>query len=206
MLFRSEPPRPNELLNGLWVVGVRNYPIISSFNDRYAESQEHAESIYGFDNIVNFQVEQLRRFKPSVVVGHDLNGEYGHGMHMLGANALRAAVDRASDSSWHTESFDRYGSWNTQKLYLHLYRENAIMMDWDIPLVRFGGATAYEMAVAGYDAHKSQHRWAFAVPAPGSVYGHRFGLVRSLVGRDIIGGDMFENIFRDASALPEDVE
>ena len=190
----NQPPRPHELLNGLWAVGIRNYPIISGFNDRYAETLQQATNIYGFDNFVNFQVELIRRFRPYVVVGHDLNGEYGHGVHMLGAHALRAAVENAADSTWHTESYEQYGTWNTQKLYLHLYRENAIMMDWDIPLENFGGATAYEMAVRGYEAHRSQHRWAFAVPRPGSVSGHRFGLVRSLVGEDVIGNDMFENI------------
>ena len=116
---------------------------------------------------------------------------------MLGAHALREAVDRAAESTWHTESYDRYGIWNTPKLYLHLYPQNAIRMDWNVPLERFGGATAYDMAVLGYDAHKSQHRWAFSVPRPGSVSGYRFGLVRSLVGMDVIGGDMFENIFSE---------
>ena len=131
--------------------------------------------------------------KPLVVVGHDLNGEYGHGVHSLNAHALIAAVDAAADSDYHKASYEQYGVWDTPKLYLHLYRENAITMNWDIPLERFEGATAYDMAVAGYACHISQHRWAFAVPKTGPS-GHRFGLVRSLVGEDVIGGDMFENI------------
>ena len=193
----NEPPRPHELLNGLWTVGIRNYPVISEFNDRYASSLQHARSMYGFENFVDFQVALLRRFKPQVVVGHDLDGEYGHGVHSLGAHALRDAVENAADNSWHPSSYEQYGTWDTPKLYLHLYPRNAIMMDWDIPLESFGGATAYEMAVAGYDSHLSQHRWSFAVPRPGSVSGHRFGLVRSLVGWDFVGGDMFENLISD---------
>ena len=190
----NEPPRPHELLNGLWAVGIRNYPIISDFNDRYAASLEDAKSIYGFDNFIDYQTEQLRRFKPYVVVGHDLNGEYGHGVHSLAAHALLQAVENAAELTLHPESYEKYGAWNTPKLYLHLYRENAIMMDWDIPLEFFDGATAYEMAVRGYDAHKSQHRWSFSVPKAGSVSGHRFGLVRSLFGPDTLGGDLFENL------------
>ena len=190
----NEPPRPHELLNGLWVVGIRNYPVISGFNDRLATSLQQARDIYGFDNFVNFQVELLRRFKPLVVVGHDLNGEYGHSVHSLGAHALRVAVENAADATLHPDSYRQYGIWDTPKLYLHLYPENAIMMDWDIPLENFGGATAYEMAAAGYDSHRSQHRWAFAVPRPGSVSGHKFGLVRSLVGWDSVGGDLLENV------------
>ena len=189
----NQPPRPHELLNGLWAVGIRNYPVIGGFRDRYAESLSQATSIFGWDNVVDYQVELLRRFKPSVVVGHDLNGEYGHGVHMLNARALLTAVELAADREYHAISNGLYGVWDTPKLYLHLYRENAINMDWSVPLERFNGATAYDMAVIGYSFHKSQHGWSFAVPASGPR-GHLFGLARSLVGVDTAGGDMFENI------------
>ena len=83
----GEPYRPHELLNGLWTVGVRNYPIISDFPDLYAskESLESARQVYDEEAVTAWQVEQLRRFKPSVVLGHDIDGEYGHGAHMLNA-------------------------------------------------------------------------------------------------------------------------
>jgi len=188
-----EQPRPHELLNGLWTVGNRNYPVISEFNDRYTLSLEDARTKYNFNSLINYQVEQIRRFKPSVVVGHDLNGEYGHGVHMLGAHALLTAVDTAADSSYHTQSYEKYGIWDTPKLYLHLYPENSITMDWHIPLERFNGATAYEMAVAGYACHESQHRWSFRVSETGPR-GYKFGLVRSLVGEDTEGSCLLENI------------
>jgi len=188
-----EPPRPHELLNGLWTVGIRNYPVISEFRDIYADTLIAARSRYNFDRMVDYQVELLRRFKPSVVVGHDLNGEYGHGVHMLGAHALLTAADKSADSGYHIDSYEKYGVWDIPKLYLHLHRENAVNLDWNIPRVNFGGATAYEMAVAGYDCHISQHRWDFSVPRTGPR-GHRFGLVRSLVGEDIVGACLMENI------------
>jgi len=191
----NQPPRPHELLNGLWAVGIRNYPVIGPFNDRYAETLDQARNIFGWDNVVDFHIGLLRRFKPSVVIGHDLNGEYGHGVHMLNAHALREAVTRAADSTYNPSSYDLYGVWDTPKLYLHLYRENYITMDWSIPLERFDGATGFDMAVIGYSFHHSQHQWSFAVPSTGPL-GHRFGLVRSIVGPDITGGDFFENIDR----------
>ena len=191
----TEPPRPHELLNGLWTVGIRNYPVISSFNDLYADSLQQAQSLYGFDSIVDFHVELLRRFKPRVVVGHDLNGEYGHGAHMLNAHTLRAAAELAADANYHEGSYSLYGAWDTPKLYLHLYADNSIIMDWDVPLEAFGGATARDMAIAGYDCHLSQHRWSFSVPRTNeSLSGHMFGLVKTTVGPDLTGGDMFENI------------
>jgi len=200
----NQPPRPHELLNGLWEVGIRNYPVISDFRDRLANSLDHAISIYGWDNVVGFHVEMLRRFQPLVVVGHDLNGEYGHGVHMLNARTLIEAVELAADEGYHPASFERYGTWDTPKLYLHLYRQNSITMDWGVPLDAFGGATARDMAVAGYNHHISQHRWAFRVPATGPR-GHVFGLARSLVGRDVRGGDMFENISRSRFPVEEGI-
>ncbi|MDR2571426.1 MAG: hypothetical protein LBD23_14205 [Oscillospiraceae bacterium] len=189
----NQPPRPHELLNGLWAVGVKNYPVIGPFNDRYADSLSQARSIFAWDDVVDFHVELLRRFKPSVVVGHDLNGEYGHGFHRLNAHTLREAVTLAISDDYHASSYERYGVWDTPKLYLHLYQNGTIYMDWSIPLEHFNGSTGYEMAVIGYSFHHSQHRWAFAVPGSGPM-GHNFGLVRSTVGPDVIGGDFFENI------------
>lgn len=200
----NSPPRPHEMLDGLWVVGIRNYPIIGGFRDRYADSLEQARSLYTWSEVVDYQVELIRRFKPRVVVGHDLRGEYGHGVHMLNAHALVEAVSFAADATYHEASLEMYGVWDTPKLYLHLYRENAITMDWSKPLERFGGRTAYDMAVAGYDCHRSQHHWSFAVPSSGSR-GHLFGLVRSLVGPDRAGGDLFENIERSRFSINDGV-
>jgi LmbE family N-acetylglucosaminyl deacetylase len=202
----NEPPRPHELLNGLWITGVRNYPIISEFIDRYAGSMERADAIFGFENFVDYQVEQIRRFKPLVVIGHYLEGEYEQGVHILAAHTLLNAVENAAVSSYHPDSVELYGVWDAPKFYLHLYRENSIMMNWNIPLKRFGGATAYEMAVAGFDAHRSQHHWGLRVPRPGNITGHRFGLVRSLVGEDITGGDVFENLWHRISTYEDILE
>jgi len=191
----KEPYRPHELLNGLWTVGMTSYPIIGEFDDLYSPSLEHAKTIYSLEEVLDYQVELLRRFKPEVVIGHDLKGEYGHGGHMLNAYALTLAVEYAADATKYVSSYDKYGLWDTPKLYLHLYEENKILMNWDIPLEKFNGLTAFEMAVKGYGCHKSQHIWSFAVRQGESQYDCRwFGLYRSLVGPDINKDDVFENI------------
>lgn len=191
----NEPYRPHELLNGLWTVGMTAYPIIGEFDDLYSPSLEHAKTIYPLEDVLDYQVELLRRFKPEVVIGHDLKGEYGHGAHMLNAYGLTLAVEYAADDTKYISSYEKYGLWDTPKLYLHLYEENKILMNWDIPLEKFNGLTAFEMAVKGYDCHKSQHIWSFAVRQGESQYDCRwFGLYRSLVGPDIQKNDVFENI------------
>ena len=70
----NEPLRRHELLRGLWTVGVRHYPVISPFPDLYSTSGEAAENQlnsrgFSHEDIVSFQVQMLRRFRPLVVVG-----------------------------------------------------------------------------------------------------------------------------------------
>ena len=142
-------------MDGLWTVGVENYPILPDFPDLYSESLEHARTVYDEEAVISYQVELIRRFRPDVIVGHDINGEYGHGGHRLNADALMQAVELAADSAACPESLS-LGVWDTPKTYLHLYPENQIVMDWDQPLEAFGGKTAAEVAAEGYACHASQ--------------------------------------------------
>ena len=185
--------RVHEMLNGLWAVGIRAYPIISEFADYYASSLDEANSLYNQDDILAYQVELLRRFKPYVVVGHDLNGEYGHGVHMLNAHSLTKALELSNDSSSFTESAQKYGVWDVPKCYLHLYNKNKISISWDIPLRSFNNKTAFEMAELGFSKHISQMEF-FSVGKRGVFDCRAFGLYRSTVGEDKVKNDFLENI------------
>ncbi len=186
--------RTRELLAGLWEVGIKNYPFISDFPDQYVDSYDAAVRFYGLEKSIEFQVMLLRRFKPEVVLGHDLDGEYGHGAHMLNAKSLTLALDLASDPSEYPETAEKFGVWDVKKCYLHLYEENEIIMDWTLPLEYFDGRSGWEMAKAGYQHHVSQHVFKFLVRIEGPNDCRRFGLFRSTVGQDIEKNDFFENI------------
>lgn len=41
------PPRPHELLDALWCMGVRHYPVIGPFPDHYVLSLEEAVASFG---------------------------------------------------------------------------------------------------------------------------------------------------------------
>lgn len=189
----GESTRPHELLNGLWSAGIRSYPIIPSFYDKYAASLDEAKQIYDEDKILAYQVELIRRFKPEVIIGHDTNGEYGHGAHILNSRTLQKAVLSAADPAQLPDSATQYGVWDTKKTYLHLWEENAIVMDWDIPLDAFEGKTALEMAKESYSYHVSQQS-SFQVAEGGKYDCSKFGLFRSTVGADVLKNDFFENI------------
>ncbi len=212
--------RRHELLDGLWTVGVTAYPVISSFPDEYSESYTEAlENLgkYGIteDDVLAYQTELIRRFKPLVIVGHDLSGEYGHGQHILNAKTLISAVEFAKDETKYTESANMYGTHDTPKLYLHLYNENKIELDIDVPLKSFGGKTAFQVTQQGFKCHKTQQQYWFSDWLYGkngeitssteiTKYSPReYGLYRTTVGIDT-GNDMFENIKTYSEQLKEE--
>lgn len=199
--------RSHEMLDGLWAVGVRHYPVFGPFGDYNSTSKEEACQIYRNKNIsrediLSFVVENVRRFRPKVAVGHDLYGEYGHGMHMLYAELLCEASEISMDPAVFPESAEQYGIWDIPKTYLHLYWENRIRMDWDVPLESFGGMTAYEVTKnLGFPCHVSQqpfYSYYFAGKDTASDITENspceFGLYRSTVGEDLEKKDFFENV------------
>ena len=186
--------RTHELLNGLWTAGCRLYPVINPQDDVMPDSYLDAAEIYGYEHFVEYQVEQIRRFRPQVIVEHDFNGEYGHPTHILNAYCLADAVMRAADESMFPETVEKYGVWDTPKTYFHLYWENEIVLDYDTPLERFDGASAAQMAERCYQCYWSQHEYYPYVYFSGPYDSHRFGLFRTTVGYDTVGNDLFENI------------
>lgn len=187
--------RKAELLNAMWLMGATNYPVFGPFHDAYSLKLDKAYSQFGKAKVRNFVTALFRQYKPRVVLTHDVNGEYGHGMHRLCADASLLAFDNAADPSKDSKSAQQYGTFQVQKLYLHLYQGNPLEMDWDIPLAAFQGLTGFEMARAGYDEHKSQHRYEqYQVePRDSDKSSYHFGLARTVVGPDIKLNDFLEN-------------
>ncbi len=206
--YNTAPFRVHEVLDGLWAVGIRSYPVLGGFPDfgdtRTLEGALQKLGKYGHtrESLTGFVVEQLRRFKPQVVVGHDFDGEYGHAQHKVFAQMVADAVQVSQDPSVYPETAERYGTWDVPKTYIHLYEENPIVMDWDTPMENFDGMTPYEVAKKlGFPAHVSQQKgWAYYFEghdtcASISNYSPcKYGLYRSTVGEDAEKNDMFENI------------
>ena len=189
--------RNHERLNSLWTVGVRHYPVISSFTDvkETKRGEYEAGRIFGYKKVMAFQVEVLRRFKPRVVIAHDYNGEYGHGAHKLNARTLLKALPLTDNASEYPKSAEKYGTCKIQKCYLHLWKENPIEVSWsDKTLSKFGGKTALEMAAEGYKCNVSQ-KLRVKMKESGAYDCRKFGLAYTNVGYDTPGvNDFFENV------------
>lgn len=202
--------RYHELLNGLWAVGIKYYPVVSDFPDAWATTRDGAllnlqNAGFSLEDAIKYEVTQIRKYKPYVVVGHDEKGEYSHGQHMLNTYVLESAYKLAYDKNYTIEGVG-YEPWEIQKLYLHLYKENPIVLDYDKPLSSFGGKTAYEVSKIGYSYHLSQqYTWftdwlngknnSFTSATQIKTYSPcEYGLYYSAVGEDEEKNNMFENV------------
>ncbi len=176
--------RRSEALDGLWTCGVRSYPEMGVFTDVKVKHAEDCYPYWGGEETVRRRIAELiNRYQPEVMVTHDTRGEYGHGAHKACAAMAMEYVDSPAD-----------GSWPVKKLYLHLYKQNPIVMDWRQPLAAFGGKTAFDVAQAAFDCHDSQKSNGLIVQDWGNWANNRFGLYHTSVGPDTGAGDMFENV------------
>ena len=193
-MANADRVRVDEALNGLWHAGVRNAPVFLPLKDVYTETLRLALLNWGEEETTKTLVELIRRFRPEVIVSHDLEGEYGHGAHMATAHCMMRAVPLAESETAFPDSAAEYGVWQAQKLYLHLYPENGIMMDWNVSLDAFGGKTALEIANEAYQMHVSQLEYHKNVAEDGDYSSLLFGLALTTVGEDEAKDDFFEHI------------
>ena len=222
--------RPHEQLNGLWTVGIRNYPYMSEFPDVYSEGESRKQAIsnilsgfkyYGYsrDDFQKFAVDTIRKFKPHVIITHDFDGEYGHAAHILNADVFSKAVELSGDAEQYPESAEEYGTWTPDKLYIHLYKENQIVMDWDTPYESLGGLTPFQVTQKGFDCHDSQNIYWFwnwlcgtrSNPITKATQINKYspckyGLYFTKVGPDVNGGDFLENVYTYAQQRIDEAE
>ncbi len=193
-MANGDRARVDEALNGLWHAGVRNAPVFLTFKDVYTESLRLALLNWGEEETTQSLAGLIRRFEPEVIVTHDLNGEYGHGAHMATAYCMLNAVPLAANETVTLDVTGVYGAWQAEKLYLHLYPENPITMDWNQPLSAFDGKTALEVANESYQMHVSQLDYHSEVYGSGDYSSLEFGLAFTTVGLDEEKNDFFEHI------------
>ena len=192
--WTTDKRREHEKLDGLWEMGLHTYPVNMDYIDKYAANLQAALKIYDYEKVLTSVTENVRRFKPLIVVTHDKNGEYGHGGHILLYNAVNDAVYNAADPNFRPESVEKYGTWEVQKMYIHLWSENKIRLDLRTPREEFGGRTLLDVLKAAYKKHVTQQWTSFKVSDDYEYDCAAFGLAMTKVGADTGTGHMFENL------------
>lgn len=205
--------RRSEALNGLWAMGVRTYPVFGDFQDKYSRSVDEAYKKAG-DNklktgknkVQGWVTELFRRYQPEVVLTQDIKGEYGHGQHMMVADACIQCFELAANANEFPASAEAYGTWEVKKLYIQGYGDESVRLHfgWDEPLQSQGGKTGMEAAIEGFSKHESQTGLMFtvgnrkrplSVEITGIYYGNtEFGLYATRVGQDAARDSFLENI------------
>ena len=220
----NEHVRRHERLDGLWTAGVRTYPIVGSFTDRYSEDIAWATSNFTYDGhtldeLDAFCVELFRRTRPLVVFTHDFEGEYGHGQHMLLAESVARSLYISMYPDKYPESAQRYGTYEVPKAYFHMWGDEQFFFDFDTPSEALGGLSPFEVSRQAFSCHQSQipsvfSRWIFGknneIKTASEIEEHsplKFGLYHSIVGRDTGTGDVFEHLTPYSEVvLPPDTE
>ena len=197
-VVQHDHTRLHEELDSLWAAGVTHYPVASNKADIYQNTLGGAMNYYKQDYMTSYMTEQIRRFKPQVVVGQAEDGDSGHMVHVFGVKCLMDAAAKSGDESFDPSSLESYGVWDVPKTYLHLYGDPADMvtMDFDRPLRSFGGLSAWDAADRAFSFCVSQvQAGKYQVYRSDSKHdSSKFGLYRSTVGADVEKNDLFENI------------
>lgn len=183
-----------ELLDGLWHCGVETYPIFCEMLDKRAPNLSAQYKLWNKNHLLGKVVSVIRQVQPEVLVTQDERGEYGHGAHRACADACKLAIAAAADEKQYRESAKAYGAWQVKKLYLHLYGENQLRMDWRAPLSAFGGKDGLTVATEALEFHVSQTMNGWAMEDGGQYDNALFGLYYSSVGGDVNKNDFMENI------------
>ena len=187
--------RQHELCDALWNCGVRIHPVhlqrfdFSDTNLKLVLNRWHAK-----DETLEIVTGLIRKHQPEVLVLQDVNGEYGHGIHKAGCWLGQEGFAAAADPLCFPEQAERLGTWEIPKVYIHLWPENQIRMDWTKPLSAFGGKTGLEVAQDAMQFHRSQIIHGWSVVEGGKYDNSLFGLYHSSVGRDEAGNDLLEHI------------
>lgn len=188
-----------EALDGLWHCGVRACPELPNqqFADEAVTTLRKCLDIWKEDRLLAYVTEMIRKYRPDVIVTHDVNGEYGHGGHRACSWAVRQCVESAADPESCPESAVRYGPWQIKKAYIHLYQGDLgqIDFDWRQPLSSFDGKTAFEITDEAFHLHKTQSSSGrYKVQDYGKYDNSLFGLYYSTVGPDTGANDFFEHL------------
>ncbi len=208
--------REGELRCADWVYGLPNEPLFPRFRDYPTRTLDQTWDIWA-DGVIDgddvaagrtaaarYVAEQIRRYRPEVIVTHDLDGEYGHRNHKATAWATADAHALAADPGVELGGLE---PWQAKKLYVHRYNRvpsqpmiNRLNHVWSATYAELGGRTPLQVADEGLACHASQGGASLPGDWAERRYSEQWCLYAATVGADtpapdgIAYGDFFEHI------------
>ena len=193
----STPNRRLELLDGLWHCGVHIYPQFLGMRDAHSYSLTKQYKLWNRGTLQSRITEMIRRFKPEVLVTHDMKGEYGHGGHKAVADSTVLSITHAANPEKYADSAAEWGTWQVKKCYVHLWEQARVRYDWHKPLAAFDGKDGMKVATEALAFHRSQTGHGWEMEEGGPCDNSVFGLYSTTVGADEAGDDLMEHIWQD---------
>lgn len=189
------PERKSEMECAIWKYGMKNPPIFADFPDCCYQTNivENWKEWGGQEKVVGYLTQQIRKYRPDVILTHGFNGEYGHPNHMVTAYATVEAVFAAMDSTAFPEQLKSLSVWQVPKLYIHNFPNygNITTHSWRMKCKELGDRSPKEVANEALKCHVSQGENKVRDPQ----YSENFGLYFTSVGPDSIAkDDFFEHI------------
>jgi len=193
-LTSTDEQQREEARASLKKLGVTEEPVFGDFPDVYSDNVGEVTSVWDESTVREYIVEQIRKYKPAVVVSHDLDGEYGNAVHMLVARDVKKAVEDASVPYRYAASSQEYGTWQPLRLFLHFYGDASYVIDRESTLDAFSGRSIVEVEEDLYESFSDEYRYALDVGD--EVYGSAaYGLAFSSDGStETADGDFFSGI------------
>lgn len=184
---------------GLARLGSNITAVFGPYSDVYTATEEDALRYWNKSNVTAFLVSLIRKYEPAVVVSHDQAGEYGHGANCVTSDCALLAVRAAAEENQYPTTSSLYGSWQVQRLFLHRYGDDQVVLDRSQPLSRFDGKTALTLDQEGYQCYPDPYPIIIS-DEPGYTKA-QYGLAYAAEGDsfDSSSGDLFAGL--DDSAL-----
>ncbi len=189
-----------ELFECMWLLGSKWQPIVlRRFDKRTTLDKEEPllELWGGYESVCSELTALVRKYKPEVLLTHDIDGEYGHAAHKLAFKLTYDAVINAANADMYADSYEEYGAWSVSKMYAHLYdKQNRLYLPFDEALDCYGGRSPMDMAYGAFNKYQSElGNKYYSLDMDGKTYDKTcYGLYFTRVGEDVLKNDFFENV------------
>jgi len=188
--------REAEMRRACRAYGLPNPPLFARFADgAFQGTLEDNWKLWGGESAAAaYLVQEIRRYRPEVIVTHAMDGEYGHPNHVGCTLSVTKAFAGAADPVAFPVPPGGPAPWAPRKLYLHRWPTRPIEVRWDVPVPGLNGRTCLDLGNAGGRRHVSQ---GYANRDFAELDGDRsskFGLYASTVGWDTKTDGFFEHI------------
>jgi LmbE family N-acetylglucosaminyl deacetylase len=111
--------RIREAHESQWSMGINNYPIFMCFPGGFHDGINGTINDWGGEEkVLGKIVENIRNYKPDVIVTHDFKGERGHPTHKTVAYLVQKAVKIVSDKNKFIDTYKLYGTHEVKKIYM----------------------------------------------------------------------------------------